>query len=353
MPKMKPIRIGVLGLGRAGWNIHVARMRGHPEFQIAAVTDLEPARLDEARREFQCETYTDSNSLLRHADVECVVVATQSHTHAPLSIAALRSGRHVIVEKPMAMNTRESARMIEAARRARRKLFVHQNYRYHPEIQHVLKVIREKTVGEVFEIRIRTLGFARRNDWQTLRKYGGGLLNNNGPHFLDAALQMLGSPVERLFSDLQLISDAGDAEDHVKLVFRGKNGRVVDMELSTSCALPEPNWTVLGSCGTLASDGKTSRVRRFNPRKVKKLKVVETPPAGRRYGNDDKLPWEEFEMPSSHLCGHDFYDNVYAVLRKGGKQEILPEQVHEVIRIIEWARKDTGFENLPPSRRAY
>lgn len=353
MAKVKPIRMAVLGLGRAGWNIHVARMRGHPEFQVCAVSDFEPTRREEAKTEFQCETYEDYRDLLKRSDAECVVVATQSHTHAPISIEALRSGRHVIVEKPMAMFSSESARMVAAARKARKKLFVHQNYRYHPEILHLMQVIREKTVGEVFEIRIRSMSFSRRNDWQTLRKYGGGLFNNNGPHYLDAALQMLQSPVVQLFCDLKLISDAGDAEDHVKLLLKGKNGRVIDLELSTSCAIPEPNWSVLGASGTLVSDGKTSRIRRFDPRQVKKLKVIETPPAGRRYGNEDKLPWEEREVPSASKADHDFYDNVYAVLRKGARQDILPEQVHEVIRVIEWARKGTGFENLPPSKRAY
>src|ERR1051325_1237811 len=268
MREVKPIKVAVVGLGRAGWDIHVRRMRGRPEFQITAIADFEEARRNEAKAEFACATFHDYRSLLKSADAELVVVASQSSTHAEISIAALKSGRHVVVEKPMATSVKDAQRMTAACRAARKNLFVHQNYRYLPDSRHVMEVVRSgKPIGDVFEIRIRNLGFARRNDWQTLKKYGGGVLNNAGPHFVDIALQLLESPLKDLWSDLQLITDAGDTEDHVKLLLRGKNGRVVDIELCTSCAFPEPKWTLLGSNGTLVSDGKTSQVKRFDPAK--------------------------------------------------------------------------------------
>lgn len=347
MTAVKPINVAVVGLGRAGWSIHVARMRGHPEFQITAVADFERSRRDEAKAEFQCETFEDYKSLLKSADAELVVVASHSSTHAEISCAALKSGRHVVVEKPMSTTVAGAQRMIAAARSAKKKLFVHQNYRYHPDCRHLMEVVQSgEPIGRVFEIRIRILQFARRNDWQTLKKYGGGVLNNTGPHFVDMGLQLLGSPVKDVWADLQLVTDAGDTEDHAKLLIRGKNGRVVDLEICTSCAFPEPKWTLLGSNGTLVSDGKTSKIKRFDPTKVKPLAVDETPPAGRRYGNDDVLPWEEYETPSVGTATGDFYDNVYAVLRDSAKQDITPESVLEVTKVIERAKKGTRITNV-------
>lgn len=344
MQNGKPIKAAIVGLGRAGWDIHVRRMRGHQEFQITAVADFEETRRNEAKTEFGCATFTDYKSLLKSADAEMVVVASQSSTHAEIAIAALKSGRHVIVEKPMATSVKDAQRMIAAAKAARRKLCVHQNYRYQPDSRHVLEVVRSgQPIGRVFEIRMRSLDFARRNDWQTLKKYGGGVLNNTGPHFADLALQLLESPVIDQWSDLQLVTDAGDAEDHVKLLLRGRNGRVVDIEICTSCAFPEPKWTLLGSNGTLISDGNTSKIKRYDPTKVKPLKVIETPPVGRKYGNDDVLPWEEYETPSVGKSQGDFYDNVYGVLRHGAKQEVTPESVLEVMKVIERAKRGTRF----------
>ena len=108
MNEVKPIKVAVVGLGRAGWDIHVRRMRGHAEFQITAVADFEESRRNEARSEFGCDAFTEYKSLLKNANAELVVVASQSSTHAEISCAALRSNRHVLVEKPMATNVKDA-----------------------------------------------------------------------------------------------------------------------------------------------------------------------------------------------------------------------------------------------------
>ena len=338
--KWRPITVGVVGLGRAGWDIHVKRLRGDERFKIAAVTDFQAERLAEARNEFGSETFESFEDLLKGSDCELIVVASQSVAHGPQTIAAFKAGRHVVTEKPMAMNVAEATRMIKAGEAAGKKLFVHQNYRYHGDVRHILDVIKSKVLGDVFEVRIRVLNFARRNDWQTLQKYGGGCLNNTCPHFIDAALLILGSPVAKMFSDLKLTTDVGDADDHVKVLLKGENGRIVDLEVSTSCAFPEPKWTVLGTRGTLRSDGKTSELKYFDPKKLKPLKVYETPPEGRKYGSGEVIEWIEETRSSKAEIQSDFYDNVFDVLRKNKKQEITPESVREVIRLLEKAHLD-------------
>lgn len=338
--KNAAVKVGVIGLGRAGWDIHVRRLRDDERFQITAVCDIDKQRRDEAQGEFGCDAFTDIKSFLRDADCELVVIASQSVDHGPHAIAALKSGRHVVVEKPMAMSTREATRMINAAEAAGKKLFVHQNYRYYPDVRHIQETIQSGLLGHVFEVRIRQFRFSRRSDWQTLQKYGGGTLNNTCPHFIDTALQLLDSPVQRLFTDLQLTTDVGDADDHAKIVMKGENGRVIDLEISTSCAFAEPKWTVLGAQGTLRSDGKTSEIKFFDPKKLKPLQVVEGAPAGRRYSNGEVLPWQEVSRPSVGEVTTDFYDNVQAVIRLRQPMDIPPEQVREVIRIMERARRE-------------
>lgn len=340
--KVRPISVGVIGLGRAGWDIHVKRLRGDERFKIVAVTDFQTDRLKEARDEFGCQTFASFDEILKGSDCELVVVASQSVAHGPQAIAAFKAGRHVVTEKPMAMSVAEASRMIRASEAADKKLFVHQNYRYHGDVQHILDIIKSKVLGDVFEVRIRLLSFSRRNDWQTLQKYGGGCLNNTCPHFIDAALLILDSPVAKMFSDLKLTTDVGDADDHVKVLLKGENGRVVDLEVSTSCAFSESKWTLLGTRGTLRSDGKTSELKYFDPRKLKPLKVYETPPEGRKYGSGDVIEWIEETRPTSAEIQSDFYDNVFDVLRKNKKQEITPESVREVIRVIEKAHRDNA-----------
>ena len=343
MKKSEPIKIAIVGLGRSGYSIHVARLRNDERFRITAVTDWIEARRNQVAEELGCEACTDHKALLRGADAEAVVVASYSSTHASISRDVLNSGRHAICEKPIADSLPAARSMLQAAKRNRRKLLVHHNYRFAADVLHILEVIRTKRIGEVFEVRMRSFDFSRRNDWQTLLKYDGGVFNNTCSHFIDAGLQFLSSPVRDVFCDLKLISDVGDAEDHVKVVLKAENGRVYDMEVSSACKFPEPKWTVLGTCGTLISDGRTSTIAWFEPKKLGKLKVVETPPPERQYGNDDVIPWQTEEVPSVGPSIGDFYDNVWAVLREGKPMIVKPEEALEVVRITQLAKARSGF----------
>lgn len=341
--QQNPVKVGVIGLGRAGWHIHIARLRDDPRFCVSAVNDTQEERLHQAQTELGSQTFSDYDDFLKNADCELVIIASQSVDHATHTIKALESGRHVVVEKPMAMDTAEAQRMIDAAQAAGRELFVHQNYRYSPDLRHIQDVIQSGLLGRVFEIRIRVLNFARRNDWQTLQKFGGGNLNNTCPHFIDASLVLLEAPLKMMFADLQLTTDVGDADDHAKIILKGENGRVIDLEVSTSCAFTEPQWTVLGTAGTLRSDGETSEIKYFDPAELKPLEVEEGAPANRGYGNAEELPWREETRSSLAEVPTDFYDNVFAVLRNDAPMDILPEQVMEVMRVIEKAH----LENTP------
>jgi len=343
MAKQKPIKVAVVGLGRSGYSIHIARMRDDKRFQVTAVTDWLPERMAEVQEELGCATYSDHKSLLEDADAEVVVVATYSDTHPAITREVLHSGRHAICEKPIADSVTAARSMLEAAKKTRKKLLVHHNHRFTPETRHLLEVVKSKRIGEVFEIRMRSFSFARRNDWQTFQKFDGGVLNNTCPHFLDIGLQLLGSPVADIFCDLKLISDVGDAEDHVKVVLRGENGRVYDMEVSTACRFPEPKWTVLGTYGTLVSDGKTSKIEWFDPKKLGRLRPIEAPVAGRVYGNDDVIPWQTDEVPSVGPSIGDFYDNVWAVLRERKAMVVKPEEALEVVRVTQTAKRRSGF----------
>jgi scyllo-inositol 2-dehydrogenase (NADP+) len=341
--KSRPIKIAIVGLGRSGYNIHVARLRNDERYKITAVTDWIEGRRNEVAAELGCAAFADHKVLLREADAEAVVVASYSNTHAAISRDALNSGRHAVCEKPISDSVAAARSMLATAERTGQKLLVHHNYRYAADVRHILEIIRTKRIGDVFEVRMRSFAFNRRNDWQTLSKYDGGVLNNTCPHFIDAGLQFLGAPVKAVFCDLKCINRIGDVEDHVKVVLKATNGRVYDMEVSSACRFEEPKWTVLGTHGTLVSDGKTSRIAWFDPKQLARLPVVETPHPQRQYGNDDVIPWQTEEVPSVGPSIGDFYDNVWAVLRERKPTIVTPEQALEVVRVTQWAKRLSGF----------
>ena len=350
----EPIRYGIVGLGRAGWDIHVRQLRERSDARIVAVVDPVAERCAEASGELGCKTHKSLAKLLKQGDVEVVVVATPSVLHAADSIKAMRAGKHVVVEKPMAMNLAEADRMIKVSQETGRKLFVHQNYRFHPEFLHLQEVVRSGIIGRVFHIRNYISSFVRRNDWQTLARNGGGVLNNTCPHFIDQLLQLMGGTITQVMGDLQQIASAGDVEDHVKALMRSDNGCTADLEISTAenIAQPLPKWILCGTHGTLTSDGKTSTIRWFDPAQVQPLPVIDGPAPNRKYGNQDKLPWQEKTVDAVGPSAGTFYDNVAAVIRRGEPMVITPQSVREVIKVIAMIRKGTKFSGKIPKSDA-
>jgi scyllo-inositol 2-dehydrogenase (NADP+) len=197
--------------------------------------------------------------------------------------------------------------------------------------------------------------FARRNDWQTLARNGGGVLNNTCVHFLDQILQLLPGKVNDVMGDLKQIASAGDVEDHVKALIRTDAGATADIEVSSAenLAVTLPKWIICGTCGTFTGDGKNYTVRWFDPAQVQPLEVIEGPAAERRYGNDDKLPWQAKSGSVEEAASiGEFYDNVFAVLRGGGEMVITPQSVRETMRVISLIRRGTAFSGKPAKAKA-
>jgi len=252
----KPIGVAVTGLGRAGWGIHVRQLRLRSDMRVVAATDPDGERRKQAEAELGCKSYVDYGEMLRQGDVELVVVATPSRQHSVDCQLAFAAGKHVVTEKPIAMNLAEADAMIAAGERARKMLFVHYNYRFYPEFYHLKEIVDSGIIGRVYHVRNYIAGFVRRNDWQTLTRNGGGLLNNHGTHNVDQILQLVPGKVTEVMGDMQHIASAGDAEDHIKALMRFDSGATADIEITMAqnVAVPFPKWIICGTCGTATGD---------------------------------------------------------------------------------------------------
>jgi scyllo-inositol 2-dehydrogenase (NADP+) len=341
---IEPIRYGIAGLGRAGWEIHAKQLRDRDDAHIVAVTDPLEDRRRQAEDELGCRAYTQLEDMLCQADLDVVVIATPSAAHAGDTLAALGADKHVVVEKPMGMNVEEADAMISAADQAGRKLFVHHNWRFMREFTYLRGVAQSGLIGELFHIGLHVASYARRFDWQTLARNGGGVLNNTCPHFIDMILQLLGAPVVDVMGDLQQIAAAGDVEDHVKALMRTANGCTADMEISSAqnVAADLPRWILCGSRGTVTCDGKQAVIRWYDAKDVQPIEAVDTAAAGRKY-QSDQLPWQEKTVPAVGPDVGGFYDNISAVLLHGAKLYITPESSRQVIEVTARIRAGTKF----------
>ncbi len=336
----KKIKVGIVGLGRAGWNLHFLPMKEHSDFEIVAVADPEPARTGEAAELTGCAEYKGLEELLTHQELDAVVVATPSSLHYHDAKKVLQSGRHCILEKPMATSFAEAKELHELAQAKNVQICVHHQHCFKDEYHHLKEIIASGVLGDIFQINVFWAYYGRRWDWQTLKVNGGGQLNNTCPHTLSIVLPLLGSPVEAVTADLRNIKDAGDSEDHVHLWLRTKSGIVADITVTSACALPAKKWMLLGTCGTLSSDGAMSKLRYYNKDEAPELKLLETTTVPDRKYLSEQLPWKETECPTKAKAALvQFHDNVAAVLRGEAAPVVSSESAVEVMRVIELARK--------------
>ena len=345
-----PIRIGIVGLGRAGYAMHSRELASRKDkFTFVAACDIIEERATSFAAEFGCKAYTCIEDLIVDPDVELVDIATRSIDHLKHAKAALLAGKDVFLEKPFALDTAEAEELIRlGSQPAGPHLYIRHNRRFEYGFQMVMDIVDSGILGNVYQIKLCRNGFQRRNDWQTLKSSGGGQICNWGPHIIDHALRFCGGDYTELFTDLKQTAWLGDRDDHVKIIFRGVNDRVVDLEISGGAALPSPEYLVYGTRGALVSEKGGFKLRYLDPNQELPHAEVkgETWPVDAGFGNPEKLPWvEEFRpLDLSHGDGSsNIWDHLYETIRNHKAFPVTLDQSYKVIEVIEQAKLGTVF----------
>jgi predicted dehydrogenase len=240
----------------------------------------------------------------------------------------------------MAVNLEDAARMVEAAKWAERTFTVFHLNHYAPDFQNILHVIDSGVLGEIAEIQIRWNVFNRRCDWQTLREFGGGLLNNAGPHALEQALSFLSKDPEQLFYTERQIISLGDAEDHVKIVMTSENDPIVDIEVSSGDASSPRKWTVLGSRGSLWGCGVEHDWKYFEEENKLPRAVEMGSPQDRKY-HMEEFAWlhGHWTAPANAIDpAVQFYKTLHAALADGTPLDVDATRALRVMELIERCR---------------
>ena len=193
------LRVGVVGAGFIATRGHIPAFKRHPQTEVAAICDLVAERARAVADEFDIpRIFTDYKEMLHEADLDIVTVCTPNAFHAPVSIAALEAGAHVLCEKPMAPTVEDARKMVETARRTGRKLTIGFHNRFRPEAQVLKTYIDAGDLGKIYYATVSMLrrsGIPGYGSWFTNKDLaGGGALIDNGVHGLDMALWFMGHP---------------------------------------------------------------------------------------------------------------------------------------------------------------
>ncbi len=191
------IRVALVGSGSIQ-NVHARAVLEHPNGELVAVANWrEPSARALAERYGVPQVTTDVEEIVSAPDVDAAVVATPNALHAAQTIALLRSGKHVLVEKPMAMSVSECDEMIEASRDSGAFLMVAHCWRFHDDVRAMRDRIAARELGEV----VKTRGYGVHVNWGPTGWFvdpalaGGGALVDMGVHAIDTARFLLGDPL--------------------------------------------------------------------------------------------------------------------------------------------------------------
>ena len=190
------LRVAVLGAGYiAAYHAHA--VRAHPRADLVMAANWRPESLAALARANSIErTTTEWRDVAVAADLDAVVIATPNSLHAEQAITCLEAGKHVMVEKPMAIDVDEADAMIAAAERTERRLMVAHCWRFHPDVQALRGRIASGGLGTV----VKTRGYGVHAGWGPSGWFtdpalaGGGALADMGVHAIDTARFLLGDP---------------------------------------------------------------------------------------------------------------------------------------------------------------
>ena len=267
----KKVRIGVIGCGGISNGKHMPAEKRNPAAEMVAFCDIIEERALKAREDFgkpEHKVYTDYRELLKDKSIDAVLVLTPNCAHCEITVAALNAGKHVMCEKPMAMNYAEAKKMLEARDKSGKVLTIGYQNRFRPDSLYMKERAAEGMFGDIYyaeAIAIRRRAVPTWGVFIDQEKQGGGPLIDIGTHALDLTLFMMDNYepaycVGKTFHKLNNQRNTGNAwgdwdvekftaEDSAFGFVVMKNGAVIYLKSSWALNMADPREAITTICG--------------------------------------------------------------------------------------------------------
>jgi predicted dehydrogenase len=247
------LRVGVIGVGRVAMAHLNAAMDLRDQVELMAIADIRGDRAKEVAGEFGVRNaYPDYRDLLADREIEAVIVCLPNYLHHPVCVDAARAEKHILVEKPMAMNLREADEMIEEARAHGVTLMVGQSRRFSDAMKEIFKGLDE--IGAPFRIDINFLvSFPQppTDWWKSSEKAGGLVILLQGSHSVDTILWLLNKIPSTVFSISRRQSSLWEGEDEANIVLGFESGELATVHLSLNTSPDLHEAIIVGPRGTM------------------------------------------------------------------------------------------------------
>ncbi len=336
---MNPIKTALCSFGMSGKVFHAPLLDTHAGFTLDTI--WQRSKSDASQYYPNIKIARQFEEILADDSIELVVVNTPEPTHFPFCEAALKAGKHVVVEKAFTTTLAEADELVRLAERSGLCLSVYHNRRWDGDFLTVQKLVQEGLLGRLVEYeahydRYRTY---IQDSWKEEPGPGKGLLYNLGSHLIDQALVLFGFP-ERVFADLRIERAGGKIEDafQIHLYYPGLKAIVKSSYLVRE---PGPRYKILGEKGSFYKWG-------LDPQEeaLKQGKRPNVP----QWGEETKENYGHIHTEQNglvlkgrikSLAGNymDYYQNIYAAIREGEELAVSASQGRDVMRIIDMAER--------------
>ena len=293
---MDKVRIGIIGCGGIANAKHMPSLKKLPQVEMVAFCDLIEERARKAAADYGVEgaaVYTDYKELLARKDIDVVHVLTPNKQHSFITVDALESGKHVMCEKPMAINSAEAKKMLDAAKRTGKKLTIGYQNRFRQECMYLKKLIEAGDLGDIYFARamaVRRRGVPTWGVFLDAENQGGGPLIDIGTHALDMTLwemdnyepEMVVGTTYRKLADTENAANPWGPWDPKKFTvedsafgfIRMKNGATISLDATWALNTLRADDGKIMLCGDKAGAdllGERPNVLRINGEKFSKL----------------------------------------------------------------------------------
>ena len=333
------IGIGMVGYGLAGRLFHAPYIDAVDGLRIRAIATSNPERRAQALSDRpDAEVVGSVDALLARPDVEVVVVVTPNRSHAPIGTQALAAGRHVVVDKPIAMSVPEAEALIEAADRAGRILSVYQNRRWDGDFQTVRSLIADGVLGEIDSLEARFERWAAVGpEWRETAEEAGGPHRDLGAHLVDQSLVLFGEAT-RVFAQMDSRRPGSRVEDSVFVAMDHASGVHSRLWTSLIAVRTSPRLRVRGLAGEYIKEDLDPQERQLLDGLRPKDPGFGEEPA-ERWGSVLASDGSRTVVPTERGDYRRFYELFRDAVRGVGERPVDPADSVRGLRVLEAAER--------------
>lgn len=334
---MKPaIKTAITSFGMSGQVFHGPFLKTNPGYEVISVLERSKTL---SRKLFPQAVIVDNyNEILENADIELVIVNTPDRLHFEMAAAALKAGKHVVVEKPITLKSMEAEQLVQLSHKIGKILAVFQNRRWDGDFLTVQKILNEGQLGRMIEFESHYDRYRIQitpGSWKEEGDEYAGVLYNLGSHMVDQAYVLFGQPMS-VTAHLKIVRTGGVVSDYYDIRLEYNTFTVI-LKCSYLVHTPGPRYIIHGEMGSFFKYG-------IDPQE-EMLKAGNLP-TGEEWGKEPPQFWgilyysengnsleEKIETVQGNY--HSFYNNVFETVRSGTELMVKPEETIEVLKILE------------------